>query len=282
MKENELFSISVSSGRGALLLPHFHADAMEFFEVVKGAADVTVGRSVIRVPEGGILHILPGVLHFASAAREEECLVRTLTYRQSAVTVADHLDEEIISLYLLPIGSRAALFTDEHSLHPDLSRSMEIAISEWRGKEIFYTASILAEIARMTAAVLRSWGYREEESLEYRNRMRVAPTVRYIESHYAERLRLEDLAATLYLSPDHFGKLFRSTVGLTPIEYINNVRVDAAMRLLASTDAPIAEISSASGFANANYFHKVFHDLVGVGPAALRKRWRAIKMTEKE
>ncbi len=276
MKENELFSISVSSGRGTLLLPHFHSDAMEFFEVVKGSADVTVGRSVIRVPEGGILHILPGVLHAASAAEEGECLVRTLTYRLSAVQAADQLDEQILSLYTLPIGNQATLFTREHSLHHALSRYMDAAISEWQGKEIFHTALILAEIARMTAAVLRSYGY-SEEGLEYRNRMRVAPTVRYIEGHYGERLRLEELAATLYLSPDHFGKLFRATVGLTPIEYINNVRVDAAMRLLASTDAPISEISASAGFANTNYFHKVFHDLVGIGPASLRKRWRAMK-----
>jgi AraC-like DNA-binding protein len=49
------------------------------------------------------------------------------------------------------------------------------------------------------------------------------------------------------------------------------------MRLLASTDLPITDVSGAAGFSNANYFHKVFRDLVGVGPAALRKRWRALQ-----
>ena len=110
--------------------------------------------------------------------------------------------------------------------------------------------------------------------------LRIEPTVAYIGTSYSQKLRLEELASKLYLSPDHFGKLFRSTIGMTPVDYINNVRVNAAMRYLAATDWGIAEISHASGFANSNYFHKVFHDLTGIGPAALRKRWRAMKSEE--
>lgn len=277
MDEAELFSITVKSGKGTLLSPHFHADSLEFIQVVRGSADVTVGLTVIRVPEGGILHLLPGFVHFASSVGEEECFLRVLTYNRSATVAARGLDEQFLSLYLLPLPNRTVLFDAGHPLHAMLGAHMEAAIAEWRGREIFYTAQILAEISHMQAAVLRSYGYREEDSPEYRNMLRIAPTVLHISTSYADKLRLEMLAAQLYLSPDHFGKLFRATVGLTPVEYINTVRVNAALRLLASTDWTIGDISSASGFSNSNYFHKVFHDLVGIGPAALRKRWRAMQ-----
>ena len=110
--------------------------------------------------------------------------------------------------------------------------------------------------------------------------IRITPIITYIGASYSQKLRLDDLAARLYLSPDHFGKLFRATVGMTPVDYVNLVRVNAAMRYLAATDWGIAEVAQASGFSNSNYFHKVFHDLTGVGPAALRKRWRAMKNQE--
>lgn len=277
MKDGEMFSVFMKSGRGTLIPPHFHSDAMEFLEVVRGSADVTVGLRTTRVAEGEILHLLPNLVHFATSVGEGECVVRVLSYRLSAVTVNDELDRQILSLYILPVENLSVLFGVEHPLHGTLASHMEAAIAEWYGKEIFHTALILAEISHMLAAVLRFYGYREEDGDAYRNRMRIAPVVHYIEASYTQKLRLEDLAAPLYLSPDHFGKLFKTTVGLTPVEYVNLVRINAAMRLLSATDAPIAEISAHSGFSNPNYFHKVFHDLVGVGPAALRKRWRAMQ-----
>lgn len=273
---SELFSVTVKSGCGALLPAHYHEDALEFLEVVKGRASVTVGLSSVEVPEGGILHLLPGVVHYATATTGEECYLRAVTYRREAVFFAPGLDEEFFSLFALPIENQAILYPPEHPLHATLAAHMEAAIAEWEGKELFYTALFLAELSHMLSAVLRFYSYRNEESTDYRNKMRVARAVRYIETHYAQKLRLEDLAATLYLSPDHFGKLFRSAVGLTPVEYVNHVRINAAMRRLCSTDASISEVATSSGFTNANYFHKVFRDLTGWGPAALRKQWRTM------
>ena len=276
MTNSELFSVTAKVGRGTLLPAHYHEDSLEFIEVVRGCAIVTVGLSEIEVPEGGILHLLPGAVHYAIAKEGKDCYLRTLTYRRETVLAAPGLDEEFFSLYILPIENRAVLYPPEHPLHDTLTAHMETAIAEWEGKELFYTALVLAELSHMLTAVLRFYSYRDEESLDYRNKMRVAPAVRHIESFYGQKIRLEDLAATLYLSPDHFGKLFRSAVGLTPVEYVNHVRINAAMRRLASSEKSIAEVATESGFANANYFHKVFRDLTGYGPAALRKKWRAM------
>lgn len=282
MKEKDLFSVTVRSGHGTLISPHFHADSMEFVEVVKGCIDLTVGLTKIRVSEGEIVHLLSGRVHFAVSVGDEECLLRVLTYREAVLYKQEGLDEQFLDLFLLPIGNSAMLFRADHPLHATLRAHMETAVSEWRGKDIFCTALILSEIAYMLTSLLRFYGYREEDDAEYRNRMRIAPAVRHIQTAYAQKLRLEELAATLFLSPDHFGKLFRATVGLTPVEYINNVRVEVAMRLLVSSELSIAEISTAAGFSNANYFHKVFRDLVGLGPAALRKMWRSLQGEETE
>ena len=279
MCEGELFSFAVKSGEGCLIAPHFHDDAMEFIEVLKGNLRVTVGLREITVPEGGILHFFPGVVHYAVA--EEECLVRVLTYRCTAGFAKDRLDEQILSLYLSSFENQVMLFTMEHALYATLASHMENAIGEWRGKELFSTALILAEISYMLVAILRAFGYGQEEGPELHNRLRIAQTVKYIDASYAKKLRLEDLAATLYLSPDHFGKLFRATVGLTPVEYVNYVRVNAAMRLLAKGELSVSEIAKASGFASVNYFQKVFRDFVGIGPATLRRNWQAMHQKQK-
>ena len=221
---------------------------------------------------------MPGGVHYAVSADGGECLIHIIDYKESVLSVTDALDERFLSLYKLE--KRTACFDLSDPLHAALSAHMDIAISEWQGKEILHGALILSEIAHLQAALLRAYSYRDEETIEYRNMMRVAPILSYIDESYAKKLRLEDLAAQLYLSPDHFGKLFRATVGMTPVDYVNYTRIGAAMRHLAETDWGIAEISVAAGFSNPNYFHKVFHDLTGKGPAALRKQWRAMQEEE--
>ena len=156
MTDQELFSVTVRNGSGTLIAPHYHDDALEFIEVVRGSADVTVGLDTVRVPEGGIVHLLPGFVHFAVAAEERECFVRVLTYRPRAPFSLDALDDRFLSLYLLPISNRLVLFTDEHPLHASLRAHMETAISEWRGKELFHTSIILAEICHMSSTVASS------------------------------------------------------------------------------------------------------------------------------
>ena len=275
MGEATLFSVDIRRGRGTLVAPHYHEGSMEFLRVVKGVVDVTVGLDSFRLTAGQILHHVPGRVHYAISVGEEESLIQILDYSLSLLSVTDALDERFLSLYRLE--KRTELFDVLDPLHETLSAHMDVAVSEWQGKEILYSAVILSEIAHMQAALVRAYSYRDEDTAEYRNMMRVAPILSYIDASYADKLRLEDLAAKLYLSPDHFGKLFRSTVGMTPVDYVNYTRIGAAMRYLSESDLGIAEIARLAGFSNPNYFHKVFHDLTGKGPAALRKQWRAMQ-----
>ena len=278
MVAGEVFSVDIRRGDGTLMAPHYHKDAMEFLRVVKGTVDVTVGLTAFRLTEGQILHHVPGTVHYATAVDGEECLLHVLDYTPGTLPVTDALDDRFLSLYKLE--KRTELFDIDNPLHASLSAHMDVAVAEWQGKEILHAAVIISEICHMQAALLRAYGYRDEETVEYRNMMRVAPILSYIDASYAKKLRLEDLAAQLYLSPDHFGKLFRATVGMTPVDYVNYTLIGAAMRHLSESDWGIAEISAAAGFSNPNYFHKVFHDLTGKGPAAMRKQWRAMKEEE--
>ena len=73
------------------------------------------------------------------------------------------------------------------------------------------------------------------------------------------------------VSGDYFTKMFNASIGKTPIEYINGLRVNYSMRLLATTDMSMAEIADDIGFCNPNYFHKIFKQYMGVSPLQYRK-----------
>jgi AraC-like DNA-binding protein len=84
-------------------------------------------------------------------------------------------------------------------------------------------------------------------------------------------LDVNSLAADYGMSRTHFSHLFRARTGLTPARFAIEVRVHQAARMLVETRAPLKQIADACGFANANYFCKVFRRVQHMSPMAYRR-----------
>ncbi len=78
------------------------------------------------------------------------------------------------------------------------------------------------------------------------------------------------MAALVDLSPFHFARLFKATRGVTPYRFVLERRIAAARRLLGS-DAGLAEIAYATGFASQSHFTTIFRREIGVTPGAARR-----------
>nr|WP_325211671.1 helix-turn-helix transcriptional regulator [uncultured Oscillibacter sp.] len=77
---------------------------------------------------------------------------------------------------------------------------------------------------------------------------------------------VDELAERLEVSAAHLGRVFTKKIGISPGKYITRVRVEYAKLLLRDPDTTIAYVAEASGFANANYFAKVFRRETGLSP----------------
>ena len=99
---------------------------------------------------------------------------------------------------------------------------------------------------------------------------KIWPTIQYIENNYNKELSLEKLASTLNMNREYFCRIFKKATGITPVEYINYVRVWKAENLLTTTHASILEISMEVGFSSVSYFNRVFKKLRGTTPSAYR------------
>jgi AraC family transcriptional regulator len=89
---------------------------------------------------------------------------------------------------------------------------------------------------------------------------------------FAERLSLAEVAREAGVHPVHLARTFRAACGCTVGEYVRRLRVDYARARLAGSDAPVAEVALAAGFADQSHFSRVFRALTGVSPAAYRGR----------
>ncbi len=99
-----------------------------------------------------------------------------------------------------------------------------------------------------------------------------AAAVEHIHQHFAEGLRLEDLAALAGLSGGQFERRMKKVFQLSPVQYVMKVRIQAAADALADTARPIAEIAAEVGFCDQAALNRHFKQVAGLSPAAYR-RW---------
>ncbi|WP_027092417.1 response regulator [Cohnella thermotolerans] len=95
---------------------------------------------------------------------------------------------------------------------------------------------------------------------------------RYIDDNYMSDLNLTEIAERFNYNPSYFSEMFKSKVGKTFIQYVTEVRMAQAIRLLEGTQLSLWDISELTGFSNASYFSSKFKRMYGVSPSDYRLR----------
>lgn len=96
--------------------------------------------------------------------------------------------------------------------------------------------------------------------------------INFIDQNYTEKLTLNRLAEISHGSPYHLHRTFKKINGITPVEYIQQVRITKASKLLIDTKKEVSEIASDIGIANTSYFITLFKKIKGQTPTEYRKR----------
>ncbi len=90
-------------------------------------------------------------------------------------------------------------------------------------------------------------------------------------ANYRQKFSLTEVAARFYLSPYYLSRLFRRVTGQSIVDYLNNRRIEAAQKLLETTELSISAIAEQTGFASAAHFRRVFREVMGISPLQYRK-----------
>lgn len=111
----------------------------------------------------------------------------------------------------------------------------------------------------------------KEENISYTDHPEVNRVIQYMLGHFKENIKVTDLAKLVSINVDYLSTVFGKKTGLTPIAYLQNIRIEQAKRLLLHSKLNVEEIAYQTGFADDAYFIKVFKRVVGQTPSSFRR-----------
>ncbi len=266
------FKMYKASGEG-MIDGGFYPESMAIMEVVDGSVSVEIGTETVCASIGEFIFVPSGLVYRVTAA-EGVASLRAMVFDSSIIEVnMENFDTEIFYMFYVQSRNKITVFGKEHPIYEALVYSMNESYDEYVSKDVCYKLPIRANIYLIMTALLRYYcGSKDElDRMIYHNVMRLKPVIDYIAEHYGEKIYIETLSDMITVSPDYFTKMFKDSIGKTPIDYINGIRINKALELLSSDDVPVNEIADIIGFSNPNYFHKIFKQYMNTSPLAYRK-----------
>ena len=133
------------------------------------------------------------------------------------------------------------------------------------------SAHSLEEVIRRFYLRLEALLRRNYDQAKKRHGKPVEDAKRYIEQNYTRQISLEEVAAQVGLSSAYFSKLFKSELGVGYAEYLTEVRLEHAKRLLLDSNGSVKEIAAQVGYLDDKYFSKLFKKQTGIKPSEFRR-----------
>lgn len=136
-----------------------------------------------------------------------------------------------------------------------------------RDMKIYQSLTVL-----LTYLMEDSWNPEESRrsSLKRQNLQEIKD---YLDTHYTERIVLDDLAEHFYINKFYLTRIFKEQFGMPINSYLMQLRITHSKQLLRFSDKTIEEIAIECGMSDANYFSRAFKKVEGITPSAYRESW---------
>ena len=268
--------VEFSRYTGHLVPWHWHK-AIELFYLESGKLEYQTpkGKTVFSAGSGGLVN--SNVLHMTTPPAPDEKSVQLLHIFDTSLIAGSH-GSRIEKKYILPIT--AAPQIELFALHPDIpahAKVLELIKEAFRfsNEEIGFELKIREALSAIWIMLYELLLPHLETGMKSdKNDERLKTMMIYIHEHFADKLRISDIASAAYLSERECFRIFHDYLHTTPTEYIRNYRLQKACQMLAGDRQSITDIGRACGLGSSSYFGKIFREYADCTPVEYRKKWQ--------
>lgn len=243
---------------------HWHSE-LEIFYIEKGVLEYRTPDKVFQFSEGCGGLINSNILHRTKRCDRLSPVIQKIHIFSPAFIAAK--GTLIYKKYLSPlIHSKKAVFIFDAAQNTATLQSFQLA-SNKAGYEIrlqSLLSGVLLGCYEMLPADMPSKAISTTDE-------KLLGMVAFIEEHLNEKISVKEIAATVYVSERDCYRKFQKELGKTPLQFIQNIRLERACQLLSSTDIPVTDVASLCGLGSSSYFCSVFSSIIGCTPGAYRR-----------
>lgn len=253
---------------------HWH-DEFEIIYVKKGKMNLSLDLKNCSVNAGDIVFIKPKVLHGFGQYKSDHAETVTLVFSLSMLNaqITDACSMKYFSPMLEGKIDFPAVIHPTDSGYEEIYRCIIHMHKIYHKASDFFELNIKSELFKMFFLLLSNFcsGYNASGQINTEaNTIKVI--IEYIQANYMHQIPISELADAAGLSEHYLMRYFKSNMGITCVEYMNEYRLNIATHLLKETDYPIGIIAEKCGIPNVSYFNRVFKKAFNLTPKEYRKR----------
>lgn len=160
---------------------------------------------------------------------------------------------------IIHLNSEELMYVD--ALLQDMAREQKEQDINLEYAKSAYLQLILVKLSRVQSE-------RNEKIRHHSNQKRdmIYDALMYIEEHLDEKIDFSSLAEKSFMSPSYFRSIFKDVTGLTPVEYLNRMRIVKSLEYLELDKSTIADAAAKVGIFDSNYFSRMFKKVMGYSP----------------
>jgi AraC family transcriptional regulator, L-rhamnose operon transcriptional activator RhaR len=259
--------------------PHAHDDFLELVYIEAGRGTHHVGTTSHDLIMGDTCIIRPGITHSLEAAPGSEltiinCLVSMHALEHEFPEFRDPKCKAFRFFSSFVTGGYYDLDENMHLRHKDSQKVkclLDMMQREYTQAELGYIPLLEAYVSALIFLVIRLYSQPPVTGGEDRLRT-IQDVMQYLRQNYYTDIKVSDVARLYFVSTKYLCRLFKKHTGQTVVEYIQDLRIEMAAKLLASTDYPVRTIALNVGYNDATFFYCLFKEKMGTTPGEYRER----------
>ena len=253
---------------------HWHEE-LEFCYVQSGSVKVATAGQSMTFQKGEGFYINSNVLTAMTDATD--CIIDSHLFHP--VFLGGHFKSVFETKYLNPVIQNKHLdmlpLRGETETQKRLLQKLhQLSVLQSNMDVELQTRNLLSEIWLLLLDELKNT---QLKSTPPKNQDRILTMMAYIQENYPRKITLQEIADASAVSTRECLRCFQTSIGQSPMEYLVEYRVQAAAKLLETTDLSVTEIAMRTGWGSNSYFTKMFHRLTGKTPNAHRKEYLALQ-----
>lgn len=251
---------------------HWHEE-FEIGFVTAGCIVLECGNREYLLTPGDIFFVNANILHaMHNNMPSENAAFKCLVFHSSLIS--ENTDSIFYTKYLLPILSadsfRECILSKEHFYHAEILELLHRAWNLMADEPEDFEIQVRSELSSLFCMLIKLQKRMERATLlktqNYMPEKRVQIMLDYLHTHFNRKITIDDLAKAAAISKTEVLRCFKNIIGVSPIHYLNDYRLQKSEHLLLKSNKSIQEVAEDCGFDDNSYFTKLFRKKYGITP----------------